>query len=126
MDDGCIEAVGSTTEKGYKLKSIYIGGRSFNLRQHRMAWELKHGPIPEGLMVLHHCDNPCCVNLEHLYLGSHEDNMRDRKSRNRGANRNTNKTHCKQGHEFTPANTFITREGWRVCKTCRSLRVRRR
>jgi hypothetical protein len=129
MGSDCIEGAGATTEKGYKLRAIYIGGRSFNVRQHRMAWELEHGPIPNGLMILHHCDNPACVNINHLYLGTHAENMADRQARSRTATSqsfNGRKTHCSWGHEYSKENTHLTPEGWRVCKTCRSSRVRRR
>ncbi len=50
----------------------------------RLAWELVHGPIPAGLWVLHHCDNPPCVNAEwHLFLGTREENILDRDSKGR-------------------------------------------
>ena len=43
----------------------------------RVAWELAHGPIPAGLFVLHRCDNPLCMNPDHLFLGTQQDNVAD-------------------------------------------------
>lgn len=45
---------------------------------HRIAWELRHGPIPNGMQVLHHCDNPPCARDDHLFLGTHIDNINDK------------------------------------------------
>ena len=44
---------------------------------HRYAWEVKYGPIPEGMEVCHHCDNPPCCKISHLFIGPHERNMAD-------------------------------------------------
>lgn len=75
LGTACIEWPKSRDGHGYG-QSYALGRRNKRLA-HRLAWEQAHGPIPSGLVVMHLCDNPPCVNVEHLRLGTQADNMRD-------------------------------------------------
>jgi hypothetical protein len=79
--DGCWEWQGYIDPRGYG--SILFRGKRQGA--HRTAWELTNGPIPEGLYVCHHCDNPVCVRPSHLFIGTVHDNNDDkiRKGRHR-------------------------------------------
>lgn len=57
---------------------------------HRVAWQLAFGLIPNGMCVLHRCDMPACVRPDHLWLGSHQDNMRDRDRKGRSGSEKRN------------------------------------
>jgi len=77
--NGCIEWINSVDRWGYGR--IRFGGKTVGT--HRAAYVLAYGPIPEGLLVRHSCDNPPCCNPEHLLLGTVQDNVDDRVARNR-------------------------------------------
>lgn len=78
----CWYFTGTKTPEGYgKLWDTELKEMG---RAHRMAYELYVGPIPDGLQVCHHCDNPSCVNPQHLYLGTNDDNIRDKMQKGRG------------------------------------------
>jgi hypothetical protein len=69
----CIEWPHARTTAGYGKLSI--GGKKWEA--HRRIWYIRHGPIPKGMCVCHKCDNPACINLDHLFLGTQGDNIRD-------------------------------------------------
>lgn len=70
---GCWIWTGALKGKGYANTGTYRNTQ----RGHRVTWELRNGPIPKGLMVLHRCDVRCCVNPDHLFLGTARDNILD-------------------------------------------------
>jgi len=70
----CVVFTGARNTKGYG--QIHLGP-GVNIAASRAAWLLLHSVIPEGLMVLHKCDNPPCVNPDHLFLGNARDNVLD-------------------------------------------------
>lgn len=76
---GCLEWVGYTDPMGYG--KIRYGGEAGYV--HRYVWEQEVGPITEGLLLRHSCDNTKCANVEHLSEGTHLDNAEDRDSRGR-------------------------------------------
>ena len=69
----CLVWQGAANASGYGF--ISINAKLF--RVHRLAWQLSYGDIPTGLDVLHKCDNPPCIKLDHLFLGTPKDNTRD-------------------------------------------------
>ena len=74
-DSGCWPFEGCRNAQGYgRLHSRY---GSTNVAAHRVAWEFFNGPIPQNRLVLHRCDNPPCVNPDHLFIGTQKDNVRD-------------------------------------------------
>jgi len=80
----CWEWTGYRERYGYGRVSMVAIGMSNKVLAHRAAWILTHGEIPSGMNICHTCDNPICVNPSHLFLGTHQDNMRDRDSKGRG------------------------------------------
>jgi len=91
----CWEWQGYINTRKYGL----FGFKGKLIRVHRFAWLTEHKTIPEGLWVLHKCDNTICVNPNHLFLGTHKDNMIDmtRKTRQAyGENHSQNKLTDKQ------------------------------
>src|SRR6185295_10809571 len=89
--DGCWEWQGWRNAGGYGVLASGPAGRQKDELAHRIAWRLTNGAIPDGLRVLHRCDNPPCCNPAHLFLGSDADNVADciAKGRSRRARRLT-------------------------------------
>lgn len=113
---------------------VWTGHRSFGDRGRfhlngklmiaaRAAWIIERGEIPEGMLVLHRCDNAPCVDIDHLFLGTQSENIKDMYSKGRGHKGsknswNANMTHCTKGHPYAGDN--LGKSGnQRCCRTCR-------
>jgi hypothetical protein len=83
MDTPCWVWIGAKHKQGYGLidETDRYGKK---IGAHRASWIVNVGPIPEGMDVLHKCDNPPCVNSHHLFLGNDQDNMDDKYRKGRG------------------------------------------
>jgi HNH endonuclease len=98
--------------------SFRVGQRQKDRRlvyAHKFLWEHIFGPVPEGFELDHVCRNRDCVNPQHLEIVTHQVNML--RSPIAIVSLNAQQTHCKEGHEFTPENTYTFR-GMRHCRQC--------
>jgi hypothetical protein len=108
----------------YKMRRGQFWYNGKHMVASRMSYIMHIGPIPEGKLVLHRCDNGLCVNPKHLYAGDHKQNSRDMSYRGRSPNKN--KTHCINGHPYNEENTgFLNNGTWRHCLKCNAERNRR-
>ena len=90
VESGCHEWQSKLDKGGYGQFTL---GTGRHVRAHRYAWMIAYGEIPEGKLVCHHCDNPRCVNPEHLFIGTYSDNAKDMVAKGRawGRRKLTNK-----------------------------------
>ena len=128
---GCWNWTGCTLRGYGRITVITLRGKR-SLSVPRVSASVFLGfNIESNKQILHKCDNPKCFNPDHLFVGDHFDNIRDAATKGRLALSgfvlgNKMKTHCPQGHEYTPENTYIYR-GSRYCRGCnREAQTRRR
>ena len=116
----CIETTATIDHYGYGVINKTISPGVYRVfKAHRLAYEEAYGPIPEGMSILHMCDNRKCINPEHLVAGTRAQNQADMQAKGRARNAHMGKTHCKWGHPFDEANTYYYLDGrGRQCKQC--------
>ena len=83
--EGCWGWKGSKNSGGYGKVSVRLDSKSVTISAHRLSYTVHNGDIPEGKLVLHTCDNPICTNPEHLFLGTHLENMQDKCTKGRSS-----------------------------------------
>lgn len=112
----CLEWTGPCFRRPSGKKTYpYMYYKNKVWRGNRLVWTLVNGTIPPGKLICHKCDNPRCVNPNHLYLGTYFDNNRDMVKRGRHAE--SRKTQCPYGHPYSGQN-LRTLKGKRYCRSC--------
>lgn len=112
---GCWLWLGYVDALGYGRTNQRLYGTGL---PHRAIYERERGPVPPGFELDHLCRVPSCVNPAHLEAVTHAENIR------RGAS--ATKTHCAQGHAYTPENTRVTPQGSRRCRACHREEARKK
>jgi hypothetical protein len=113
IEGACVVFPGPKNSDGYGSR----GGRA----AHRVAWIEVNGDIPDGLEVDHGCRNRACVNVDHLRLLTHRDNLL---AGDTIPARFARRTECGKGHPYSGDNLFIKTDGTRACRTCSRERQR--
>lgn len=113
----CILSRNSKNTKGYPYIRFEKDCKRTIVMESRVVYASTKGEVPDDMYVCHTCDNPGCINPEHLFLGSPKDNALD--MANKGRHRNSRKTHCPKGHEYSESNTYTDKNGKRNCLTCK-------
>lgn len=111
--DGCWIWKGRLMNKG---RAYFKIGEKYHIAA-RWLWINTYGPLADGSCVLHECDNPACVRIEHLFIGTQLENIADRDAKGRNRLRSTC---CAKGHALVPSNvrTKGPKGTWRVCREC--------
>jgi len=122
----CWEWTGYIRKDGYA--NFWVKNKVF--LAHRFSYLIAKGDIPRDMSVCHSCDNPKCINPDHLWLGTHAENMKDCAKKGRIVNPELNKKHCKRNHPLFGDNLRLYKDKskgliFRKCRACDRIRARK-
>lgn len=121
QDHDCWEWEGDLCSNGYGDLAFCEKGKRTRIFAHRFSYVFYKGPLEEGKYICHACDNPKCVNPNHLFQGSPKDNVRDMFSKGRQPQRKM--THCRRGHPLVEGNIYHNKKyKKRCCLICKRLK----
>lgn len=92
-------------------------GRGVNLKAHQIGWALENGPIPDGMNILHGCDNPSCSNPKHLFIGTQMLNMHDKIAKGRSGSQKWNSGESHQSAKFSDVQMWMIGHDTRAAKS---------
>lgn len=118
----CWEWTGDLNQSGYGR--FFLNGE--RMGAHRASYILENGSIPNGLFILHKCNNRKCVNPAHLVAGTQSENVQDTVRAGRARGGFAPRPTCNKGHPWTPASTGKTSSGYRTCVICRRAAAKKR
>ena len=121
-ENGCLIYHGSRTVKGYPR--VLFKGRQRLI--HRLNWEIARGKIPDGKFICHTCDTPECINIEHHFVGSPNDNIQDMVKKGRHYHLYKKTGVCRRGHKITKKNTYTRPDGYDSCRECLKINEKKR
>lgn len=120
-ENGCLIWHGHVHLNGYPR--VTYKGRSWFV--HRLNWTIARGDIPKGMYLCHKCDNPLCINLDHLFAGTPNDNIQDMVKKDRHYRLHEFGV-CRRGHEMTDENTYTRPNGYTNCRKCLQINKNKR
>lgn len=120
----CWEWKGPRNDAGYGLFTLVRMGYD-KVRAHRVMYEERHGETPKGLLIRHRCDNPPCVNPDHLLIGTQAQNASDMRERGRRLEWEKNGMKCANGHDVSNNDNVTHIKGRRTCLQCKRDRSKR-